>query len=95
LHIGQSIQLATRIRVFRQGLKAPHPAGREFKRWEFSRLFPIEYLRFDYILVDNQAEPLSWSGHFMRNTGAATLTVRRWTPRPAKIAATPKALPLR
>jgi len=61
LHIGQSIRLGTRIREFRQaaeGRKAAHPAGREYKRWEFSRLFPFGQLRFDYVLEDNQAEAI-------------------------------------
>ena len=51
LHIGKSINLGVRIRMFRQaaeGLKASHHAGLEFSEWHFERLIPQERLRFDY-----------------------------------------------
>lgn len=61
LHIGKSITLGKRLRVFRQaaeGLNAPHHAGKEFKQWGFARSFPFVHLKFDYLLVDNGAEAL-------------------------------------
>ena len=61
LHIGQSVNLGVRIRTFRQaaeGLRAPHHAGIEFRRWGFGDRFPLQNLRFDYILVEDGAVAL-------------------------------------
>src|SRR5262245_23994610 len=61
LHIGQSVDLGVRIRTFRQaaeGLKARHQAGMEFYRWGFMEVFPLDQLRFDYVIVANGKEAL-------------------------------------
>lgn len=61
LHIGKSINLGVRIRTFRQaaeGKSAPHPAGRAFRTWEFEKVFPKEWLRFDYTFTSTDEESL-------------------------------------
>jgi len=54
LHIGESNNLAVRIRTFRQateGLKASHHAGCEFYEWRFYRRVLARVLRYDYYLT--------------------------------------------
>jgi len=61
LHIGQSIKLGVRVRTFRQaaeGLRAPHQAGIQFNYWGFAGIFPLQHLRFDYVLVQSQNEAI-------------------------------------
>lgn len=62
LHIGQSVKLGVRVRSFRQaaeGLRGPHHAGIEFKRWNFEQLFPVQHLQFDYVLVQDQERAIA------------------------------------
>ena len=61
LHIGKSTDLGRRLRFFRQaaeGKKASHHAGREYANWHFEKLVPLEQLRFDYLLTDDETEAL-------------------------------------
>jgi len=63
LHIGQSKNLGVRLRTFRQaaeGLQAAHHAGNQFHHWGFSRRFPFQHLRFDYVLANSQKEAIEW-----------------------------------
>lgn len=62
LHIGKSVNLGKRIRMFRQaaeGLKASHHAGREYVRWRFDTLAPRERLRFDTIVTPTGQDALA------------------------------------
>ncbi len=61
LHIGKSINLGVRIRMFRQaaeGRKASHHAGLEFSDWHFERLIPQKLLRYDYYKTTSEPEAL-------------------------------------
>jgi len=61
LHIGQSVRLGTRVREFKQaaeGKRAQHPAGKQFYRWGFQRMFPLRQLRFDYVFVQDVEEAI-------------------------------------
>ena len=66
LHIGHSEQLGLRVRVFRQaaeGLKAPHPAGRQFHQWGFASRFRPQDLRFDYVITIDKADAIKLERH--------------------------------
>jgi hypothetical protein len=61
LHIGKSTDLGKRLGQFRRAAEsgqARHHAGREYANWDFERLVPLEQLRFDYLLTDDEREAL-------------------------------------
>lgn len=59
LHIGQSRNVRERIKQFyRSAKEGPknHHAGNEFSLWGFAKTFPLERLRFDYLLTGTLAQ---------------------------------------
>lgn len=59
LHIGETKHLRQRVRMFRNaatGGKADHKAGKEFKKWGFKNLAPLEILRLDFYETDTKED---------------------------------------